>query len=77
MDLIDELKLAADIVSDEGMPEDGALYIRAIGEIRLLRLTLQWIIDADWRSWDEEVRTPEDFVQWAKSRARCALTHNA
>ena len=37
MDLIDELKLAADIAESEGGPTEGVLYIRAIGEIRRLR----------------------------------------
>ena len=41
MDLIDELKLAADIAADLGEESDGALYIRAVGEIRRLEIALR------------------------------------
>lgn len=37
MDLIDELKLAADIAEAEGGPTEGVLYIRAVGEIRRMQ----------------------------------------
>jgi len=36
-DLLEELKLAADLAEVHEMPEEGMLYIRAIGEIRKLR----------------------------------------
>ena len=34
---------------------------------------LRNIASADWRKWDEEMRTPDEFVYWAKSRARFAI----
>ena len=34
---------------------------------------LRNIASADWRKWDEEMRTPDEFVDWAKSRARFAI----
>jgi hypothetical protein len=37
-----------------------------------LRDTLQQIVDADWRKW-EELASPEEFVRWAKSRAQHVL----
>lgn len=34
--------------------------------------TLQGIVDADWRKW-EELASPEEFVRWAKSRCNAIL----
>ena len=68
MNIVEKLRL----MQTDHIPELG----EAVAEIERLRFTLQWIIDADWRSWDEEVRSPDDFVAWAKSRARYALTPN-
>ena len=45
-------------------------------ENKRLRIALQMIAEADWRKWDEEVRSPHDFVAWAKSRCHYALTPN-
>ena len=42
-------------------------------EIGRLRQTLHGIADADWRGWGE-MASPDEYVQWAKSRARHALT---
>lgn len=42
-------------------------------ELSRLRATLQGIADANWRDWDVELASPEQFVQWAQSRARHAL----
>jgi len=70
MDIVEKLR-------EHGHDPLGANWLLdAADEIERLRFTLQWIIDADWRSWDEEVRSPDDFVAWAKSRARYALTPN-
>ena len=38
-----------------------------------LKECLEIIAAADWRKWDEEVRSPDQFVQWAKKRARYVL----
>jgi hypothetical protein len=38
-----------------------------------MRETLQGILDSDWRKW-EELASPEEFVRWAKARAKHALT---
>lgn len=46
-------------------------------ELTRLRETLQGIADADWRRWEEELATPDEFVRWAKSRAAHALRPNA
>ena len=40
-----------------------------------MRETLQSIVDADWRKW-QELASPEEFVRWAKARANHALTPN-
>jgi len=37
-----------------------------------MRETLQAIVDADWRKW-QELASPEEFVRWAKARANHAL----
>lgn len=50
--------------------------IWAANEIEQLRETLEGIVNADWRNW-EELASPDEFVRWAKSRAQHALTHNA
>ena len=42
-------------------------------ENKTLRETLQGIANADWRKWDEEMRSPGEFVKWAKSRAQHTL----
>lgn len=34
---------------------------------------LQNILNADYRHWDDGYNTAEEFVRWAKSRARNAL----
>ena len=47
----------------------------AAAEIEQLRETLEGILNADWRQW-EELASPDEFVRWAKSRANQALTHN-
>ena len=41
-------------------------------EVERLRETLTGIRDADWREW-EDMAAPEEFVTWAKNRARAAL----
>lgn len=42
-------------------------------DLERVRNTLQGIVDADWRKW-EELATADEFVRWAKSRAAHALT---
>jgi hypothetical protein len=42
-------------------------------ERKVLRETLQGIANADWRKWDEEMRSPDEFAKWAKSRAQHTL----
>lgn len=39
-----------------------------------LRETLHGIATTDFRAWWQELQTADDFVAWAKSRARHALT---
>lgn len=39
----------------------------------LVRETLGGIYAADYRGWDDGLNNPEEFVRWAKSRARAAL----
>lgn len=46
---------------------------KLVEENRRLRETLQSILDADWRKW-EELASPDEFVRWAKARANHALT---
>ena len=53
------------------------LEAELVEENRKLRETLQSIVDADWRKW-QELASPEEFVRWAKARANHALvTPNA
>ena len=40
-----------------------------------MRTTLNGIVDADWRTW-QELASPDEFVRWAKSRANHALVRN-
>lgn len=47
-----------------------------VEENRRLRETLQGIVDADWRKW-QELASPEEFVRWAKARANHALVRNS
>lgn len=35
--------------------------------------TLQGIANVDLQTWDEQYRTPDDFLAWVKSRARHAI----
>lgn len=42
-------------------------------QIEMMRSTLQGIVGADWRKW-EEPASPEEFVRWAKSRANHVLS---
>jgi len=46
---------------------------KADAKIAALRKEFENIAEADWRKWDQEVRSADDFVAWAKSRARFAL----
>lgn len=46
---------------------------RLTEENKTLRDTLRGIAESDWRKWDEEVRSPYEFVKWAKSRAQHTL----
>jgi hypothetical protein len=45
-------------------------FLRAENE--RMRLTLNGILNANWREWDE-LASPDYFVEWAKSRAKHAL----
>lgn len=54
---------------DEAKAENAAL----LDSLREARETLEMIECADWRTW-EELAAPEEFVRWAKSRCRHALT---
>ena len=38
-----------------------------------LRAELENIARANWRTWDPEMRSPDEFVRWAQSRATAAL----
>ena len=38
-----------------------------------LRLILAGIACADYREWDEEKSSPDEFVRWAKSQAKDAI----
>ena len=38
-----------------------------------LREELENIARANWRTWDPEMRSPDEFVSWAQSRATAAL----
>ena len=38
-----------------------------------LREELENIARANWRTWDPEMRSPDEFVRWAQSRATAAL----
>jgi len=60
-------KAAARIVSDA--QEKAALK----AELASVKAELQNIAEADYRKWDPEMRDPQSFVDWAKSRARHAL----
>lgn len=60
----------------------GARFACSIYEARLaedakvragLEAELENIVRANWREWDPEVRDPQSFVDWAKSRASAAL----
>jgi hypothetical protein len=64
--------LNAGLDEPRGCPTPGACS--AVAEITRLRATLQGIVDADWRKW-EELAQPEEFVRWAKCRANYALTY--
>lgn len=67
MDILDELKLAADMADTFGEPGDGNLHIRAIGEIRKLRKLLEPFAD---------IRYPEKtFPDWAGLMSRRNGTH--
>lgn len=52
-------------------------YYSVIAKIEHQRDTLadelRNIRDANWRKWDEEVRSPHQFVAWSQNRARYAL----
>ena len=60
---------------DNGNPvKDAATELRRLhAENAELIHELRNIASADWRKWDEEMRTPDEFVYWAKSRARFAI----
>lgn len=54
--------------------DDAAAELRRLhAENAELIQELRNIASADWRKWDEEMRTPDEFVDWAKSRARFAI----
>jgi len=65
MDLIDELKLAADIAESEGGPTEGVLYIRAIGEIRRLRTEIDTRLATDFGA--EVARLTREAHTWSKA----------
>ena len=65
-------QINAGLAEPRGCPTPGACS--AVAEIARLRATLQGIVDADWRKW-EELAQPEEFVRWAKCRANYALTY--
>ena len=46
---------------------------RQAAQIEMMRSTLQGIVGADWRKW-EELASPEEFVRWAKSQANHVLS---
>ena len=75
IDIVDRLKIS-EIVYHQLNPDDAIALIKlrvdAENEIVRLRATLQAIVKADWRKWDE-LATAEDFVLWAKKRALIAL----
>jgi len=49
--------------------------IEALEELTRLRETLKGIAEADWRKW-EELASPDEFVRWAKARAKHAMRPN-
>ena len=53
----------------EYTPEE---FWEALDAIERLRKTLRGIANADYRDW-HELASPDEFVRWAKSRARHAL----
>ena len=55
---------------DGDYSEANAALIAAAPE---LYAELQNILNADYRHWDDGYNTAEDFVLWAKNRARHAL----
>lgn len=65
-------QINAGLAEPRGCPTPGACS--AVAEVASLRATLQGIVDADWRKW-EELAQPEEFVRWAKCRANYALTY--
>lgn len=69
---------SAEAVSRDRAPTDNAMPLYAAPpaqavDLERVRNTLQGIVDADWRKW-EELATADEFVRWAKSRAAHALT---
>jgi len=65
-------KLKSYIPDGDGYNSDYAQTLSAaVEELEFMRVTLQGIADADWRTW-EELSKPEEFVRWAKARARHA-----
>ena len=46
----------------------------ALSELASVKAELQNIAEADYRKWDPEMRDPQSFVDWAKSRARHTLS---
>lgn len=50
-----------------------AAWKRAEARAESYKAELRNIADADYRKWDEGMRDPQSFVDWAKSRARAAI----
>ena len=53
--------------------ETRATMEQAADQIERMRVTLQGIAEANWRTWDE-LASPHEFVSWAQNLARHALS---
>ena len=61
-------------VSVEALHEWMSGHVRMpVETLDLMKETLEIIVAADWRKW-EELSSPDEFVRWSKSRANHALS---
>lgn len=66
-------QIAARVIQSLREREDFSWQAAQAVDLEQVRKTLQGIVDADWRKW-EDLATADEFVRWAKSRASHALT---
>ena len=64
--------MRAYVDADRAMRTAPASQDALVRERDAMRETLEMIVAADWRKW-EELAQPEEFVRWAKARAAHAL----